>query len=187
MKGLATRDQIIEVADKLFYEKGFESTSFADIAEIIKISRGNFYHHFKSKDEILDAVIEYRLTNTRNMLNSWESEVGSPKDRILSFINILIMNIAKIKFYGCPVGTLCTELAKLNHPAQTNANKLFTLFREWLKKQFRLAGHSKNADEFAMYILGMSQGVATLGSAFQDEKYIRQEVGRMTNWLEGLK
>jgi len=34
----------------------------------VQISRGNFYHHFKSKDEILDAVITARLANTRMML-----------------------------------------------------------------------------------------------------------------------
>ena len=187
MKEKATREQIIEAADKLFYQQGFEATSFADIAKAVEISRGNFYHHFKSKDEILEAVIEYRLTNTQKMLNRWESEGDSPEARIQSFINILIMNRAKIKFYGCPVGTLCTELAKLNHPSQANANKLFTLFREWLRRQFRLAGHSKNADELAMYVLSMSQGVATLGSAFQDEKYILQEVKRMTSWFEQLR
>lgn len=184
---MATRDQIIEAADRLFYQQGFESTSFADISKAVKISRGNFYHHFKSKDEILEAVIELRLVNTQKMLDRWESEDDTPKDRIKSFINILIMNMAKIKLYGCPVGTLCSELAKLNHPSQANANKLFTLFREWLKKQFHLAGHSKNADELAMHILGMSQGVATLASAFQDEKYIKQEVKQIGNWLEGLK
>lgn len=186
MKDKATRDQIIEAADKLFYQQGFEKTSFADIAKTIEISRGNFYHHFKSKDEILEAVIEYRINNTQNMLDRWESEGDTPKDRIKSFINILIMNMAKIKFYGCPVGTLCTELAKLNHPSHANASKLFTLFREWLKKQFRLAGYTKNADALAMHVLGMSQGVATLASAFQDEKYIRQEVKQMTDWLERL-
>ncbi|MFP5384523.1 MAG: TetR/AcrR family transcriptional regulator [Bacteriovoracia bacterium] len=186
MKDKATRDQIIEAADKLFYEQGFEATSFSDIAKAVEISRGNFYHHFKSKDEILEAVIDFRLFNTQAMLDRWESDGETPKERIKSFINILIMNMSKIKFYGCPVGTLCTELAKINHPSQSNANELFTLFREWLKKQFRLDGHSKNADELAMHVLGMSQGVATLASAFQDEKYIRHEVKRMNDWLDCL-
>jgi len=44
-------------ADRLFYEQGFEHTSFANIADAVNISHGNVYHHFKSKDDILDAVI----------------------------------------------------------------------------------------------------------------------------------
>lgn len=187
MKEKATREQIIEAADNLFYQQGFESTSFADIAEAVQISRGNFYHHFKSKDEILEAVIECRLANTEKMLDRWENDGDTPKDRIQSFINILIMNMAKIKNYGCPVGTLCTELAKLNHPSQIDANKLFTLFREWLRKQFKQISHSKDADNLAMHVLSWSQGVATLASAFQDERFIKLEVKQMSDWLTHLK
>lgn len=52
-----TRHQIVEAADRLFYERGFEATSFADIAAVVGLSRGNFYYHFRTKDEILEAVI----------------------------------------------------------------------------------------------------------------------------------
>ena len=44
---MSTRELIVEKADTLFYEGGFEATSFADIAAAVGISRGNFYHHFK--------------------------------------------------------------------------------------------------------------------------------------------
>jgi len=183
MSGMSKRDQIIEAADQLFYQQGFEHTSFAHIAEVVKISRGNFYYHFKTKNEILDAVINLRLANTQAMLDQWEVKGETPADRIRSFINILIMNQAKIKRFGCPVGTLTTELTKLNHEAQEDANKLFTLFRSWLKHQFQQLGYKKNADELAMHLLARSQGVATLASAFNDEKFIKQEVNHLYEWL----
>lgn len=179
-----TRDQIIEAADQLFYEKGFEHTSFSDIAEAVQISRGNFYYHFKSKDDILDAVIDLRLAKTGKMLAQWESEGKRPEDRIRSFIHILVMNKAKIKLYGCPVGTLCAELAKLDHPSQADASKLFTLFRTWLRRQFAQLGRKADADALAMHLLARSQGVATLANAFHDEKFIRYEVQQMLDWLQ---
>src|SRR5215831_4280179 len=104
-----TRDHIVEAADGLFYRQGYEHTSFSDIADAVQISRGNFYYHFKSKDEILDAVINARLAGTQAMLEQWEIEGERPADRIRSFIHILIANRADIKRYGCPVGTLCAE------------------------------------------------------------------------------
>lgn len=173
----------MDAADQLFYRQGFEHTSFADIASAVQISRGNFYYHFKSKDEILDAVIDLRLANTQKMLERWESEGETPEDRIRSFIHILIANRVKIQNYGCPVGTLCTELAKLNHGSQADANKLFTLFRSWLRRQFTLLGRKADADMLAMHLLARSQGVATLANAFQDETFIRQEVQQMCDWL----
>lgn len=184
MSGRTTRDQIVEAADRLFYERGYEHTSFADIADAVQISRGNFYYHFKTKDEILDAVIDARLAGTRTMLERWEIDSAQPTERIRSFINILIVNRADIKRYGCPVGTLCTELAKLGHPSQAEANELFTLFRVWLCRQFALLGREPDADALAMHLLARSQGVATLASAFHDEAFIRQEVKQMCDWLE---
>jgi TetR/AcrR family transcriptional repressor of nem operon len=184
MSNKTTRDHIVEAADQLFYRQGFEHTSFANIADTVEISRGNFYYHFKTKDEILNAVIHLRLANTRMMLEKWEIEGKHPADRIRSFIHILIGNRAKIKRYGCPVGTLCTELAKLNHASQSEANKLFTLFRTWLRRQFTLLGRKQDADELAMHLLARSQGVATLANAFNDEKFIKQEVKQLDDWLD---
>jgi TetR/AcrR family transcriptional repressor of nem operon len=178
-----TRDQIVEAAGDLFYRQGYEHTSFSDIADAVRISRGNFYYYFKTKDEILDAVINARLAHTQKMLEHWEIEGEQPADRIRSFIHILIANRADIKRYGCPVGTLCGELAKLNHGSQAEANKLFTLFRTWLCRQFTLLGREADADQLAMHLLARSQGVATLASAFHDERFIRQEVKQMDEWL----
>jgi TetR/AcrR family transcriptional regulator, transcriptional repressor for nem operon len=178
-----TRNHIVDAADRLFYERGYEHTSFADIASSVQISRGNFYYHFKSKDEILAAVIDVRLANTGAVLEQWEIAGKSPAECIRSFIRILITNRADIKRFGCPVGTLSTELAKLDHPSQPEANKLFALFRTWLRRQFALLGHVADADALAMHLLARSQGVATLASAFHNEKFIRQEVALMDKWL----
>lgn len=178
-----TRSSIVEKADRLFYEKGFEHTSFSDIAGAVGISRGNFYYHFRTKDELLEAVIERRLQTTRDMLAQWDAESGAPEDRILSFIGILIANRSKIMLHGCPVGTLCGELAKLAHPAREDANMLFALFRDWLSRQFTEMGMAENADAFAMHLIARSQGVAALANAFRDENFIRSEVNEMRGWL----
>jgi AcrR family transcriptional regulator len=183
MSRKTTREHIVEAADRLFYRQGYEHTSFADIAHVVRISRGNFYFHFKTKDEILDAVIERRLADTRGILDRWEIEGKEPADRIRSFIDILIANRADIKRYGCPVGTLCTELAKLGHAAQPAANGLFTLFRTWLRRQFVRLGRTADADTLAMHLLARSQGVATLASNFRDESFMRREVEQMHEWL----
>lgn len=181
----STREQIVLAADQLFYEQGFEHTSFADIADAVKLSRGNFYYHFKTKDDILAAVIELRLEKTRRMLTEWEAQGTSPRERIRCFIHILIMNQAQILLHGCPVGTLSTELAKLDHSALDDANRLFILFRDWLRAQFVALGRKRDADKLAMHLLARSQGVATLASAFRDEVFIKQEVKLMCDWLDG--
>lgn len=101
------------------------------------------------------------------------------------FASMLLTNKEYIKQSGCPVGTLTSELAKLNHTASRDANELFTLFRQWLKHQFTQAG-KKDADQLAMHLLARSQGVATLTNAFKNEAFIKREVQSMRDWLNAV-
>ena len=57
------KNEILDVAEQLFAEKGFDNASTNDIINKIGIARGTLYHHFKSKEEILDAIVD-RITNT---------------------------------------------------------------------------------------------------------------------------
>ncbi len=179
-----TRERIIAAADQLFYEHGFAHTSFADVAAAVEISRGNFYHHFKSKDDILDSVITLRLVKTQEMLERWEAEGSSPAERIHGFVGILIANRKSIMAHGCPVGSLCNELAKLEHEAHVAAREIFALFRDWLTRQFAAGGRKRDAKTLALHLLARSQGVATLANAFSDEAFIRAEVRDMCQWVD---
>lgn len=186
MPAPSTRDLIVEKADDLFYDVGFAATSFADIAMAVGISRGNFYHHFKAKDDILEAVITRRIERTREMLEGWQAAGETPRDRILSFIHLLIANRARIRTSGCPVGTLCTELARLDHDAHDRAADIFGLFRGWLAGQFRALGAEAQAEALALHLLVWSQGVAVMASALRDEadSLIHREVAGIEQWLE---
>lgn len=179
-----TRAQIVEAADQLFYEQGYEHTSFASIASAVQISRGNFYHHFKSKDEILEAVIARRLARTQQLLDGWQQAGQTPLERLRSFVQMLVENQAQIMKFGCPVGTLCTELAKLQHGSQAQAALLFGLFRGWLAQQFRALGRRATADRLALHLLARSQGVATLAQALGDAQFVQAEVRLLHQWLE---
>jgi TetR/AcrR family transcriptional repressor of nem operon len=184
MREKPTSDHIVEAADQLFYENGYEHTSFAAIANSVNISRGNFYYHFKTKDEILNAVINLRLANTQSMLAQWELDADDPVQRIRSFINMLVVNQALIMRFGCPVGTLCSELAKLSHASREQATLLFGLFGNWLTKQFEALGLGAEAEALAMHLLARSQGVATMANALGDERFVSREVRQLHEWLD---
>ncbi len=183
----STRDLIVEAADELFYQRGFEKTSFADIADQVRISRGNFYYHFKTKDDILSAVIALRAAKTRTMLEAWADKGRTPSERLRLFAEMLIKNRKNIQRFGCPVGTLCAELAKLEHPSQADAGMIFSQFRQWLRAQFEAMGRTDEADALAMHLLARSQGIAALANAFHDEAFIRHEVGLIDAWLQSLR
>ena len=181
-----TRARIVAAADRLVYERGFDHTSFADVAAAVGLSRGNFYYHFRTKDEILDAVIEARLAGTRAMLAEWERQEPTPVGRVRRFARIVIANGPDIRLYGCPLGTLTAELAKLRHPARPQALALFDCFRTWLREQFDAIGVGDHADACAMHVLVFSQGAATLSNAYGDDAMVECEVASLESWLAGV-
>ena len=131
-------------------------------------------------------MIEARKARTQSMLWDWERHAPWPRERIKCYINIVLQNWPAIKESGCPVGTLSTELAKLNHASQAGANSIFTLFRTWLAQQFSELGQEQEADALAMHVLAWSQGVATLCNAFQDKQFAQREVNKLCLWLDSV-
>ncbi len=52
------KTELLNTAQKLFYSKGYENTSVADIIEKVGIAKGTFYHYFKTKEDLLNQLIE---------------------------------------------------------------------------------------------------------------------------------
>lgn len=58
MRPDARRAELIDAAQALFFSKGYDATTVADIMERAGVSKGGFYHHFKAKDDLLEALVE---------------------------------------------------------------------------------------------------------------------------------
>ncbi|GIO41482.1 TetR/AcrR family transcriptional regulator [Paenibacillus apis] len=83
-----TLEQILSVSAKLFTEKSYEKTSIQDIIDALGMSKGAIYHHFKSKEEILEAVMDQQFSYAAEMLNHLIVNTEAPNAR-LKLIQIL--------------------------------------------------------------------------------------------------
>lgn len=182
-KGEASRQQIIETANRLFYQRGYNQTSFSDIAEAAVIPRGNFYYHFKTKDDILAAVVDYRIEHIRAMLADWDREFADARSRLRRFIQMVRNSGKDLTRYGCPMGSLNIELGKAQPALKAKARKMFDLFRDWLATQLKALGH-KDAAGLALHLLGRAQGIAVVAQVYGDQKYLNQELDQFEAWLD---
>jgi len=185
-KGEKTRTHITECARRLFYERGYDGTSFSDIVGASGLYRGNIYHYFKTKDEILTAVIEQHLAEFRGLLAQWEGDTTDPKKRLLAFVDMVTGRNADLVEYGCPIGTLNTELAKERRDLQQVARPLFDLFRDWLAERFRELGKQTEAESLALHLLGRAQGIAVISHVYRDAALLQRETGRLHTWIQQL-
>lgn len=76
-----TLENILSTSAKLFIQKGYEQTSIQDIMDALSISKGGVYHHFKSKEEILEAVIEKRSQHVYETLNDLIQNTPAPNSK----------------------------------------------------------------------------------------------------------
>lgn len=185
-KGRELQERIVSAANRLFYMRGFNQTSFSDIAAEAGVPRGNFYYHFRSKDEILDAVVEARMEAIRAMLAEWDAAIPDPRDRLKRFVRILHNDEQDILRYGCPLGSLSEELGKVQLRQQSRAGEMFLLFRDWMKRQFQALGCGRAARDHAHHLLAVSQGASVLAHATGDSALLRKEAARLRRWLDGL-
>lgn len=180
------RQQIIIAIDNLLYQKGFNLMSFSDIAEASDVPRGNIYYYFKTKDEVLEAVIEYRIEQMQRMLADWNKNIKSPLDRLKRYAKIPFNEIDNITRFGCPIGSLNTELGKSQHDLQLVSRRQYDTFLDWLKQQFREMVPEKNAHNLAMHLLVLTQGLVVIAQSYEDKKLVRREIKTIENWLESL-
>ena len=185
-KGEKTRAGIVGCANRLFYEHGYEGTSFSDIVDASGLHRGNIYHYFKSKDEILQAVVEQRLEEFRGLLAQWERTHATPKARLLAFVDMITGRQAELVEYGCPIGSLNTELGKDRRDLQLAARALFDLFRDWLAARFVELGKHAEAKTLALHLLGRAQGIAVIAHVYQDKRLLKRETGELEAWIRQL-
>ena len=85
LKGDLRKKQILETAEKLFCQNGYERTSVQDILDILHLSKGSFYHHYESKELLLSCICEKRAQASAEEQKNREHKTGiEGVDEVLS-------------------------------------------------------------------------------------------------------
>lgn len=94
MQPEARRRQLVEVAATLFVEHGFAHTSVADIVRRAGVAQGTFYYHFRSKDEVAEAVVDHLIGPLLASLSSAaDDHDASPSARLIALVDTLLATI----------------------------------------------------------------------------------------------
>src|SRR6201988_2413281 len=82
-------ERLIAAACDLLYRQGIAGTTLADIAEAAEVPLGNMYYYFKTKDDIVAAVVEARTEEIRSATAALQRRHGSPKARLKALVRLL--------------------------------------------------------------------------------------------------
>lgn len=185
-KGTNNRTLILQAAENLFHIRGYNQTSFSDISEQTGIPRGNFYYYFKTKEEILAAVVDMRVNAFRSMLEQCDIAMHDPLDRLLAFAKMPLNNEEGLIAYGCPIGSLSAELTKDAPELQEKSREVFEVVRDWMVIQFDALG-CKSSSAKAMDLLARMQGISIMACAFKDREFLHNSINDVESWLRSFR
>ena len=172
-------------ATELVHRQGVERTTLADIAKAADVPLGNVYYYFKTKDDVIAAVIDANAQRVSTVLALIDANHQSPKDRLNALVRELASQSVTVAQFGCPLGSLCSELDKRAENSHPAVDKLLRLPVEWAEAQFRSLGR-EDAHDLALDLLAAYEGSALLANTMRDPGILSGAAVRIERWVNAL-
>jgi AcrR family transcriptional regulator len=119
-RGRASRERIVERAAELFAERGIAATTVDEVLAAAGAGKGQFYHYFRSRDELAAAAVGFRCAQVVAGLTQALGGVSSLAG-LEEALEGFIAGFEQAGLPGCPIGTLATEVAGRNEDARLQA------------------------------------------------------------------
>jgi TetR/AcrR family transcriptional regulator, transcriptional repressor for nem operon len=174
--GGGKRERLVESATGLIHEQGVHRTTLADVAGRADVPLGNVYYYFKSKDELVGAVLDGYRVEAAALIQGFERH-RSPQARLKALVRNWADMRDAVARHGCPMGTLCAELDKDDRGRDREAAAVIGLIIDWAESQYRQLGRS-DARDLAVALFAGIQGAALLANTFRDPAILTRQ-GRL--------
>ncbi|HVO48352.1 MAG TPA: TetR/AcrR family transcriptional regulator [Steroidobacteraceae bacterium] len=187
-----TRTRLVLAAMHLFWEKGYGSTSVADVLQKAGVNSGSLYHFFPGKQDLLIAVLEMYHQGIRQMLidPAWQG-VAEPMERIFALLARYRRSLVETECtYGCPIGSLALELHEPDPAVRERLARNFTAWVDAIQECLDAAGDQLPADldrrGLAQFVLTTMEGGVMQARTFRDIAYFDSSVTQLRHYFDQL-
>lgn len=176
MKKQTTREKLLDIAFEEVYIHGYNATSVDTILKTAQITKGSMYHHFKSKKELVLAMVEERLFVKMDTFFKYEKEEGKS---VQDSFRKTFVGISKNKMlitYGCPLYRLMVELSATDKEFDTllsaKAKQMQKSIMSLLQKGIDIGEYSDTLDmeAFSGFMLSSVWGILSLSPTLSSSK-----------------
>ena len=178
------RERLIASARALLHEQGAQKTTIAEVAERADIPAGNVYYYFKTKDELVRAVLDSYASEAGQLIKTFERH-KTPQARLKALVRNWNEMRDTVARHGCPMGSLCSELDKSESGLDRKGAEVLSLIVDRAEGQFRQLGRSEPRD-LALALFSGIQGAALLANTFHDPEILRGQTRHLERWIDSL-
>jgi TetR/AcrR family transcriptional regulator, transcriptional repressor for nem operon len=184
--GHGKRERLVAAACDVLYRQGIQRTTLADIADAAEVPLGNVYYYFKTKDDIVAAVVQTHVDQLEVGMAELERRHRTPKARLKGLVAMVAAQAETITRYGCPYGTLSTELAKRGDESSgALAAQLMETLVGWAQEQFAALG-CRDARDRAIELVVAYQGAAVVGNALGQPEVMARQASHLRKRIDEL-
>lgn len=156
------KQQLIETARSLFSKHGFHAVGIDTISKESGVTKKTLYHHFRSKEELILAVLRHYDQVFRNhFMQTVESKKNSPKEKLLAVFEVAEDWFKQDDFYGCLFVGASSEFPDLDTPIRNVCKDFKRLMKEYIEKLASEAG-IEASEEVAMQLVLLLEGAITM-------------------------
>jgi len=188
-----TRERIVAEAMRLFWEKGYGSTSIQDILRAAGANSGSLYHFFPAKQDLLLAVLDGYIEGLQPVLlePAWRG-VNDPIDRVFALLaKYRELLVETDCFYGCPLGSLALELHEPDPAVRERIAANFVGWTEAVRACLDAAGNrlptSANRRELAQFVLTTMEGGVMQARTHRDIAAFDASVRQLKTYFDMLQ
>ncbi len=189
MKAPDTRTRLVLTAMQLFWEKGYGSTSIADVLHKAGVNSGSLYHFFPGKQDLLLAVLDAYHGGIRQMLlePAWIG-VDDPIEKIFALLAHYRKSLVSTDcHYGCPIGSLALELHEPDLPVRERLARNFQAWVDTIHACLQEAGSRLPADlnrrALAHFVLTTMEGGVMQARTFRKIAYFDDAVNQLHGYF----
>jgi TetR/AcrR family transcriptional regulator, transcriptional repressor for nem operon len=187
-----TRTRIVFAAMELFWEKGYQSTSIADLLKRAGVHSGSLYHFFPGKQDVLLAVLDLYHNGIEDMLlaPAWK-DVADPIERVFALLAKYRESIIQTDCtFGCPIGSLSSELHEPDPPVRARLMANFSAWVDAIERCLtdagpRLPGHLDRRG-LASFVLTTMEGGVMLARTYRDVAMFDTAVSQLRGHFDHL-
>lgn len=180
-----TRNRIVQAATELFWEKGYASTSIAEILGRAEVNSGSLYYFFPGKQDLLIAVLKsYRDGIGPMLLEPVWAGIDDPIERIFALLakyrELIVITDC---LYGCPIGSLALELHEPDPAVRTVIAENFSAWsgaiRDCLQQARGRLAREVDPSSLAEFTLAVMEGGVMLARTYRDVAYFDRCVAQL--------
>lgn len=170
------RDALLDAAQSLILSKGFPATRVDEVCAAAKVTKGSFYHHFKSKDDLAAALIDHYFDHLTQTLctGAWQDR-SDPVERLLGFLDHAIKVLrGPLLRNGCLLGSFALDLSETHPDIRIEIENRFDQLAGVLEPTVRAALKQQGVTGFvsagalARQFVSVLQGSIVLAKAYDD-------------------